>query len=266
MTGSISQMVMCSIARIACERAGGDARAEADAEHRFRVGMQHAGQVAHHALQLHVVGLGGGLHVAVDVDFDRAIVPARDRDRRIAAFDRCTALRSCRGSSPCAVRRRSVRPAPARGLEESHAAQHHRGRQRRPLRPCDCAARAHTAAESRRRPPAAAHSSTRCVCCVPIHGTSTRLDDERARQSRPTYWPHTRCPTVCPGSSPVRGERRHRQRETRAPQRVGRQNRPQAAHHVELEGVPRADREQRIDGPVGQRRRDDPRRPRNAAA
>ena len=49
--------------------------------------MQHAGQVAHHALQLHVVGFGGGFHVAVDVDLDGAIVPARDGHGGIAAFD-----------------------------------------------------------------------------------------------------------------------------------------------------------------------------------
>ncbi len=37
--------------------------------------MQQRRQMAHHALQLHVVGFGGGLHVAVDVDFGGAIAP-----------------------------------------------------------------------------------------------------------------------------------------------------------------------------------------------
>ena len=73
--------------RIPGEGAGADSGAEAYAKDGFRRRVQYAGQVAHHALQLHVVGLGGGFHVAVDVNLDGAIVPARDGHRGIAAFD-----------------------------------------------------------------------------------------------------------------------------------------------------------------------------------
>ena len=71
---------------VAGEGAGGDARAKADAEHGFRIRVQQGGQVANHALQLHVENLGGGFHVAVDVHVDGAVVPARDGDRGVAAF------------------------------------------------------------------------------------------------------------------------------------------------------------------------------------
>ena len=77
-TGSISQTVIFSNAGIAGERSGGDTGAEADAEHRFRIGMQQGGQMADHALQLHVVEFGGRFHVAVDVDVDRAVRSIRE--------------------------------------------------------------------------------------------------------------------------------------------------------------------------------------------
>ena len=37
--------------------------------------MEQRRQVSEHALQPHVVGLGGGLHLAADVELDGAVVP-----------------------------------------------------------------------------------------------------------------------------------------------------------------------------------------------
>ena len=90
-------------AGIAGEGAGRDARAEADAQHRFRIGMKQPGQMAHHALQLHVEGLGGGFDVAVDVDLDRAVAPARDGDRGVAALDGVEQLGIGRGDGDAAT-------------------------------------------------------------------------------------------------------------------------------------------------------------------
>jgi len=63
-----------------------NARAEADSENGFGIGMDQPGQVSDHALQLHIERLGGRFYVPVDVDIDRAVVPARNGDRGIAAF------------------------------------------------------------------------------------------------------------------------------------------------------------------------------------
>ena len=59
---------------IAGESACGNSRAEADAEHGFRIGMNQPRQMAHHALQLHVEQFGGGFHVAVDIDVNGAVL------------------------------------------------------------------------------------------------------------------------------------------------------------------------------------------------
>src|SRR5262249_21170972 len=52
------------------------------------------------------------------------------------------------------------------------------------------------------------------------------------------------------------GDRRQRQREARPPQAGRRQDGPEAAHQVELEGVPGAGRRPGDDRPVGERLRD----------
>ena len=68
----------------------------------------------HHALQLHVERLGGGLHVAVDVDLHRAVLPSRDHRRRVAPFLHLAGFAPCRHWSRCAVRTRSP-PAESAG-------------------------------------------------------------------------------------------------------------------------------------------------------
>ena len=40
--------------------------------------------MSHHALELHIEEFGGGFHVAVDVDFDRAVLVFGDRDGGVA--------------------------------------------------------------------------------------------------------------------------------------------------------------------------------------
>src|SRR5580698_1584141 len=72
--------------RIAGEGAGGHSRAEADAQHGQGPRMQQGGQVSDHALELHVVEFGGGLHVAVYVDVDGAVVPSRNGYGRVDSF------------------------------------------------------------------------------------------------------------------------------------------------------------------------------------
>ena len=70
------------------ERPRRHARAEAHDQHRFRIRVHQRRQVPQHALQPHVVGFGGGFHLAADVELDRAIVPLRDRDRGVDALAR----------------------------------------------------------------------------------------------------------------------------------------------------------------------------------
>ena len=62
-------------AGIAREGSGRNARAEPDAQHGFRIGMQQRGQMANHSLQLHVIRLGRCFDVAVDVDLGGAVAP-----------------------------------------------------------------------------------------------------------------------------------------------------------------------------------------------
>jgi len=71
---------------VARESAGRHARTEADAQHRFRLGMHQSGQMAHHPLQPHVVWFVGGFHVAVDIDLHRAVFPLRNYNGGVAAF------------------------------------------------------------------------------------------------------------------------------------------------------------------------------------
>src|SRR5579862_7951298 len=72
--------------RVTGECASRYARAEADSEHGFRVRMKETGQVAHHALQLHVEDLRGGFDVAIYVDINGSVVPARNRNGGVAAL------------------------------------------------------------------------------------------------------------------------------------------------------------------------------------
>ncbi len=109
MIGSISQIVIFSMLGISRERARGNSRAESDSQHRSRLRMQQRRQMADHALQPHVVGLGGGLYVAVDVYLHGAIVPLRDGDRGISAFGRVEDLAICPLRLPCGGRKRSIR-------------------------------------------------------------------------------------------------------------------------------------------------------------
>ena len=75
------------------ESAGGNSGAKSDSENRFRIGMKQRGKVPDHALQFHIVGFGGGFHVAVDVNFDGAVVPLSDGDGGIYSFDGMQNLR-----------------------------------------------------------------------------------------------------------------------------------------------------------------------------
>ena len=56
-----------------------------------------------------------------------------------------------------------------------------------------------------------------------------------------------------PGIMPAGSDRGERQREARSPQARRRQDGPEAAHQVELQGVPGARRQRRDDRPVGER-------------
>src|ERR1019366_8440736 len=83
-------------------------------------------------------------------------------------------------------------------------------------------------------PPArAAQMRTRCESCVPIQGM-------RARETMSA-------PKIAPRVLARTREGGDGQRKARAPEDGGRQDGPQAAHHIELEGVPGAEREQRVD-------------------
>jgi len=73
-------------ARVSRERPRRNTRAESNSQYRLRVRMQNRGQMPDHSLQLHIEDLGRGFHVPVDVHVNRAVVPARNRHRRVAAF------------------------------------------------------------------------------------------------------------------------------------------------------------------------------------
>src|ERR1700722_15537005 len=75
------------------ESAGGNACAESDTQHGDGMRVKQRGKMTYHPLQLHVEGFGGGFDVAIDVNFDRAVVPLRDGDRRIDTFDGVENLR-----------------------------------------------------------------------------------------------------------------------------------------------------------------------------
>ena len=57
---------------ISQERAGGDAGAASDHQNGARAGCQQGGQVAEHALQAHVLRVGGGFDFAADVEIEGA--------------------------------------------------------------------------------------------------------------------------------------------------------------------------------------------------
>ncbi len=95
----------------------------------------------------------------------------------------------------------------------------------------------------------------RVESCVPIAGTSVRLTSSAPRIAPNVLAAYTE-PTrrgriVLGGRDGGAG-----QGKARAPQDGGRQNGPQAARHVELEVIPGAGGQHRIDRPVGQRVRD----------
>ena len=48
--------------------------------------MKQRGEMADHALELHVIWFGGGFHMAVDVHFDGAVIPSRNCHGRIDSF------------------------------------------------------------------------------------------------------------------------------------------------------------------------------------
>ena len=104
-------MVIFSTVGWTHESPGGDARAEADHQDRSGVLMKQRGKVAEHALQAHIVGLGGGLHFSGDVEIMLAVGEFGNHDRGIAAF--ADVQRACRDSiaASCVGRRRW----PARG-------------------------------------------------------------------------------------------------------------------------------------------------------
>ena len=81
-SGSISAIVSCSTAGIDRHRAGRDAGAAADDQHRLRVRRNQRRQVAEHALQAHVLRLARRLHLAGVV-----IVAARRSSSRDTATD-----------------------------------------------------------------------------------------------------------------------------------------------------------------------------------
>ncbi len=76
-SGSSSQITIRSIS--GCdEDAGRDPGAEADDQHRARIGSSSADNVPEHALQPHVERIGWSLDLAADVEIARATVGPRD--------------------------------------------------------------------------------------------------------------------------------------------------------------------------------------------
>src|ERR1019366_6101538 len=88
-------------------------------------------------------------------------------------------------------------------------------------------------------------------------GDEGERDDERA-ENRAQVIGGVYATYGLPGVLARSCERGDGQGEARAPQDGGRQDGPQTPHHIELEGVPGAEREQRIDGPVREGSGDDP--------
>ena len=68
------------------ERTGRHARAAADDQHRFRLAVQHGGNVTEHSLQAHILRFGRGFHFAADVKISPAVAQFRDGDRGVSSF------------------------------------------------------------------------------------------------------------------------------------------------------------------------------------
>ena len=187
--------------------------------------------------------------MAVDVDLDVAVVPARDGDRRIDAFSRVE-QRGGFQIHRCAAAisdHFSGQRIDGRGQPECH---HQRHRQRSGERERAAPAHAWRQREDRRK------CGNRQQDALGLlradgghqHQAHQQRADDRAERIGGVDTAHH--------AARIFTRFRHRragQRKTRAPQQSRRQNRPQAARHIQLKGEPGTGRQQRVDGPVWQR-------------
>ena len=256
----------CSTFGIDRHRAGRDAGAAADDEHRPRMRRDQRRQVAEHALQAHVLRLARRLHLAGVVIVEHAVRQPRHGDRRVPALadvddvglaDARRGVAAVADEQPRHGRGRCARAAPRRRPRATSSA--------------NCQPR--SGADPRRRTTGASISSaasaemtisncSRELAAEPgdEHAGAERADDradgvrgvDAADQPR--------------GILPGRGDRGERQRKARAPENRRRQHGPEAAREIELEVEPDVARDRRVDRPVRQRLGEHVRRPRDRGA
>ncbi len=236
------------------------ARAEADDEHRSRIGIYQRRQMPQHALQLHVVALGRSLDLARDMELDRAVVPLRDRDGGVAAFGRHQDLRLARnGGDAPAVSDELARYLMHAPGQESQKAYHD---------PCAELERLGVFLLHQRQENAqAAQCGDAKQRALRIAGADPRDEHEAHReraQNRAQGVRGVDAADGLPGIARRLGGRGEREGEARAPAERRGQEREDRAHEIELEGEDGRDGQLRIDRPIGQPVGDDHRRPADA--
>ena len=247
------------------------AGAAADHEDFFRRLRNQRGEMAEHPLQAHVLRLARRLHFSGVVVVHHVAEP-RDGDRRAQPFadvEDVPLLPHPRGRVPAVGDENAWNRRNGSNEEGRNAQRNHEHRRRHPSQHSFPPRRGWRRAElCRREQEQSRHARydhqhlLRALRSEPIHENEARDDrPEDGADSIGGVDAAHETSRVFPSS-------RHggqRQRKARAPQNRPGQHGPERAHEIELEVVPDAGRDRRVDGPVRQRFHQHVRAPRHRA-
>ena len=227
--------------RVLRERPGRHARAAAHDEHGLRVRMKQRRHMAEHALQAHVGDQRGGLSLARDVKAADAVAPLRDLDGGVEALADVEAGGRVIGVGKLTPVGDELPGQDGDAADEDHDGQGPDGHQAGQPGLAGGSGRAALEEDNQR-----AHERERHQNLLGVLRTDPRDRDE-ARAERAGDGPDGVCRVGeaddAAGIVPGADHGREGQREARAPEAGRGENRPGAAHEVELQQVSRLLRE-----------------------